>query len=243
MRRSLFLLLVVFFLTGCGGDTPVSLIKDWIVVVSEWNDCMMKVVDVPTMETYMQVYQPKLKARADKIKTRQQDLEKVMDKKDTEELNDFLKLKYIYLSNLLDERWKYQRTRINDLYNKVLQKRKAEMVENGEDPSVLNEGPEFQHFRKFLAEHKETLVGKEGTGEIKNLEDLPKLMRQMIQKNNDEATVTRIAQEMEQWASKEADEKKRAEDRAELVKYCAQVVRIGYGTEAAKTELKRLAEK
>jgi hypothetical protein len=67
--------------------------------------------------------------------------------------------------------------------------------------------------------------------------ELATLMRRMIQKDNDEATVRKIAEEMVRWAG---DDAKR---RAELAEYCGRVARLGYGTEAAQAALKRLAGK
>ncbi len=61
------------------------------------------------------------------------------------------------------------------------------------------------------------------------------LMRRMIQKDNDEAAVQRIADEMTRWAGED-----RAR-RAQLTDYCRLVVRLGYGTEAAQKALKKLA--
>ncbi len=65
--------------------------------------------------------------------------------------------------------------------------------------------------------------------------ELQKLMRQMIQKTNDEATVKRVADDMAKWAGDDAKKQ------AELRDYCRLIVRLGYGTEAAQRELKRLA--
>ncbi len=67
--------------------------------------------------------------------------------------------------------------------------------------------------------------------------ELVALMRRMIQKSNDEATVKKIAREMEEWAGQ--DRKKLVE----LREFSQLIVRLGYGTEAAQKELKRLAGK
>ncbi len=64
--------------------------------------------------------------------------------------------------------------------------------------------------------------------------ELQRLMRRMIQKTNDEATVHSIAREMVQWAGDDAKKK------AELKDYCKQIAQLGYGTEAAKKALQRL---
>lgn len=79
------------------------------------------------------------------------------------------------------------------------------------------------------------LGGKRPEGKPSKSPELQQLMRQMIQKTNDEATVKRIADEMLRWAG---DDRGR---RAELRDYCRLVVGAGYGTEAAQQALKKLA--
>lgn len=64
---------------------------------------------------------------------------------------------------------------------------------------------------------------------------LAQLMRRMIQKTNDEDTVREIAREMVKWAGEDAKKK------AQLKEYCQQIVKLGYGTDAAKKALQRLA--
>lgn len=66
--------------------------------------------------------------------------------------------------------------------------------------------------------------------------ELQKLMRQMIQKDNTEADVKRIADEMTKWAGR--DEAKVKELRA----YAARVVELQYGNEHAQAALKKLAK-
>jgi hypothetical protein len=66
--------------------------------------------------------------------------------------------------------------------------------------------------------------------------ELQMLMRKMINKDNDETTCKKIADEMKKWAG--ADEKKIAE----LRDYARLVVRLQYGTEHAQAALKKLAE-
>lgn len=65
--------------------------------------------------------------------------------------------------------------------------------------------------------------------------ELQSLMRRMIQKDNDEETVRRIADEMTRWAGADAGR------RAELAGYCRLVVRLGYGAPAAQQALRKLA--
>jgi hypothetical protein len=65
--------------------------------------------------------------------------------------------------------------------------------------------------------------------------ELQKLMRQMIQMDNDAATVERIAAAMTTWAGDDATKQ------AELRDYCRLVVQLGYGTDAAKKALAKLA--
>lgn len=65
--------------------------------------------------------------------------------------------------------------------------------------------------------------------------ELQKLMRQMIQKTNDERAVKQIAEEMVKWAGNDAAKQK------ELREYCRMVAGLGYGTEAAQKMLKKLA--
>jgi hypothetical protein len=76
---------------------------------------------------------------------------------------------------------------------------------------------------------------KDGEGKPSANPELQMLMRRMIQKDNDEATVKRIAEEMRQWAG---TDRKRS---AELRDYCRMVVRLGYGNEHAQKALKSLA--
>lgn len=89
------------------------------------------------------------------------------------------------------------------------------------------------------------LLGKDPPKEEKKVEkkrpdarsaELQKLMRQMIQKDNSEDAVKRIADEMKKWAGR--DEKKLAE----LRDYARLVVRLAYGNEHAQAALKKLAE-
>jgi hypothetical protein len=79
------------------------------------------------------------------------------------------------------------------------------------------------------------LGGKRPEGKPSKSPELQQLMRQMIQKTNDEATVKRIADEMLRWAG---DDRRRL---AELRDYCRLIVGAGYGTEAAQQALKKLA--
>ena len=65
--------------------------------------------------------------------------------------------------------------------------------------------------------------------------ELQGLMRRMIQKENDEAAVRRVAEAMTRWAGDDAGR------RRELAEYCRFVVGLGYGTEAARKALKHLA--
>jgi hypothetical protein len=67
--------------------------------------------------------------------------------------------------------------------------------------------------------------------------ELQKLMRSMINKDNDEDAVKRIASEMKKWAG--TDEKKLTE----LREFARLVSGLGYGTEAAQAALKKLGEK
>ncbi len=90
------------------------------------------------------------------------------------------------------------------------------------------------------------LLGKEAPKEEKKKEEkkrpdgksaeLQKLMRQMIQKDNSEDAVKRIADEMKKWAGR--DEKKQTE----LRDYARLVVRLEYGNEHAQAALKKLAQ-
>lgn len=66
--------------------------------------------------------------------------------------------------------------------------------------------------------------------------ELQKLIRAIIQKDNTEADVKRIVDDMKAWAGK--DEKKRTE----LREYAQVIVRAGYGNEYAQAALKKLAE-
>lgn len=68
-----------------------------------------------------------------------------------------------------------------------------------------------------------------------NNPELQQLMRRMIQKTNEEDTVREIAREMVKWAGEDAKKK------TELKAYCKKIAELGYGTEAAKKALKRLA--
>ncbi|MSQ95639.1 MAG: hypothetical protein EXR98_13910 [Gemmataceae bacterium] len=89
------------------------------------------------------------------------------------------------------------------------------------------------------------VLGKEAPKEDKKEEkkrpdgksaELQKLMRQMIQKDNSEDAVKRIAGEMKKWAGR--DEKKQTE----LRDYARLVVRLAYGNEHAQASLKKLSE-
>ena len=64
--------------------------------------------------------------------------------------------------------------------------------------------------------------------------ELGGLMRRLIQKDNDKATVEKIAKELQQWAG---DNRQR---RQQLRTLAQRVIRAGYGTEAAQAELKKL---
>ncbi|MCI0380233.1 MAG: hypothetical protein L0215_21825 [Gemmataceae bacterium] len=66
--------------------------------------------------------------------------------------------------------------------------------------------------------------------------ELQKLMRRMIQKDNDEATVDRVVQAMKKWAGDDDAKRKELREHAQLV------VRLGYGNEIAQAALKKLAE-
>jgi hypothetical protein len=65
--------------------------------------------------------------------------------------------------------------------------------------------------------------------------ELTTLMRQMINMSNDEATCRRIGEQMTQWAGNDAAKKKTLAD------YCKKVLELGYGNDAAKAVLRRLA--
>lgn len=64
---------------------------------------------------------------------------------------------------------------------------------------------------------------------------LTSLMRQMIQKDNDEAKVKETLEAMQKWAGDDAAKKK------QLKEYCQKVVELGYGNDLAKRALKSLA--
>jgi hypothetical protein len=64
---------------------------------------------------------------------------------------------------------------------------------------------------------------------------LTTLMRQMIQKDNDEAKVKETLTAMLKWAGDDAAKKK------QLKEYCQKVVDLGYGNDLAQRALKRLA--
>lgn len=68
-------------------------------------------------------------------------------------------------------------------------------------------------------------------------QELTQLMRRMIQKDADEATVKMIAEEMTKWAGDDAARQR------ELRAYCQRIVEAGYGTEACKKALAKLAGK
>lgn len=72
----------------------------------------------------------------------------------------------------------------------------------------------------------------------KNVPDpaLTALMRQMIQKDNDEAKVKDTLAALQKWAGDDAAKKK------QLKEYCQKIVDLGYGNDLAKRALKRLAE-
>jgi hypothetical protein len=90
------------------------------------------------------------------------------------------------------------------------------------------------------------VLGKEAPKEEKREEkkgrkderapELQKLMRQMIQRDNSEETVKRVADEMRKWAGN--DEKKQRE----LREYAQLVAGLKYGNEHAQKMLKKLAE-
>ena len=73
--------------------------------------------------------------------------------------------------------------------------------------------------------------------DAKNATDpaLTTLMRQMIQKDNDEAKVKETLTAMQKWAGDDAAKKK------QLKEYCQKVVELGYGNDLAQRALKRLA--
>ncbi|MBL8799870.1 MAG: hypothetical protein JNM56_38670 [Planctomycetia bacterium] len=64
---------------------------------------------------------------------------------------------------------------------------------------------------------------------------LTSLMRQLIQKDNDEAKVKETVAAMLKWAGEDAAKKK------QLKEYCQKIVGLGYGNELAQRALKRLA--
>lgn len=66
--------------------------------------------------------------------------------------------------------------------------------------------------------------------------ELQKLIRAIIQKDNAEADVKRIVEEMRTWAGKDAAKQ------TELREYAQTIVRAGYGNEHAQAALKKLAE-
>jgi hypothetical protein len=72
-------------------------------------------------------------------------------------------------------------------------------------------------------------------GKASSNPELQTLMRRLIQPTIDAAAVQEIADRMARWAG--ADAKKQAE----LADYCTLVLRLGYGNEAAKQALKKLA--
>ena len=65
--------------------------------------------------------------------------------------------------------------------------------------------------------------------------ELTQLMRQMIQLTNDEAKVQEIAAAMKKWAGDNPRKQ------TQLVDFCKQVLKLGYGSDAAKKALRRLA--
>ncbi len=85
-------------------------------------------------------------------------------------------------------------------------------------------------------EEKEEKKERKGKGDAKSPK-LQKLMRQLIQKDNSAEKVKMVIDDMNKWAGD--DEKKIAE----LREYAGLVAGLGYGTEAAQSELKKLAEK
>lgn len=72
-------------------------------------------------------------------------------------------------------------------------------------------------------------------GESSDNPELQGLMRRMIQKDNDEATVKQITEAMLKWAGDDPVKKK------ELAEFCKRIAHVGYGTEAAKKAIKKLA--
>lgn len=64
---------------------------------------------------------------------------------------------------------------------------------------------------------------------------LTALLRQMIQKDNDEAKVKETLTAMQKWAGDDAAKKK------QLKEYCQKIVELGYGNDLAKRALKSLA--
>ena len=61
------------------------------------------------------------------------------------------------------------------------------------------------------------------------------LMRRMIQPTNDEATVKEITEAMLKWAG---DDKQRKDD---LKQFAVRITHLGYGSDAAKAAIKKLA--
>ncbi len=78
---------------------------------------------------------------------------------------------------------------------------------------------------------------KERKGKDAKSPELQKLMRQLIQKDNTAEKVKTVIDAMKKWAGD--DETKLVE----LREYASLVAGLGYGTEAALSELKKLAEK
>jgi hypothetical protein len=67
-------------------------------------------------------------------------------------------------------------------------------------------------------------------------QELIGLMRRMIQPNNDEAAVKEITEAMHKWAG---DEPKRKDD---VKQFAVRIAHLGYGSDAAKAAIKKLAE-
>jgi hypothetical protein len=65
--------------------------------------------------------------------------------------------------------------------------------------------------------------------------ELGRLMRSLIQPNNDEAKVKEIVDAMVKWAGDDAKKK------TQLSEYCKTIIKAGYGNDIAKRALKRLA--
>lgn len=93
------------------------------------------------------------------------------------------------------------------------------------------EPPKLEDLRTELG----TIVRPEVPAKPEHSPELTSLMRRMIQKTNDEDTVATIARAMTEWAGQDAKKQ------TELKEYCKLIVKLEYGTEAARKALRRLA--